>query len=386
MTPLNFLPRRILAASILALAPQAFAQTQEEAAQAPVAENAPVTSLRMGDSAPKIAGKFIQGEPVTEYSKDKAYLVEFWATWCGPCKQSIPHVNELHKKYADKGLVVIGQNILEQDQKKVEAFVKGQGEKMSYRVAVDSIPEGADAKSGTMVKTWMEAAHRNGIPFACLVGKDGKIAWIGHPQELTDEMIEQVLAGTFDIASAQAKANAKAKAEGAVANASALAAQAIKEQRWDDAEKLIDQYAALVGEKGNRRIVNARMQVALGRQSIPAVNQLVEKLLAAKEPDVQLDIQITSMIARANSIEDFEWSPTERLARRTVELTEGKDAIDHLMALEALARIAFRTGRQEEAVKIQEKAIEGANDSKIKQYLVNTLDAYKEGKLPTRKN
>jgi hypothetical protein len=257
---------------------------------------------------------------------------------------------------------------------------------MSYRVAVDSIPEGADRNSGAMVKTWMEPAHRNGIPFACLVGKDSKIAWIGHPQELTDEMIEQVLAGTFDIPSAQAKANAQAKAESAVANASRLAGQAIKEERWDDADKIIDQYAALLGEKGNRPIVSARMRVALGRQSVPAVNQLIEKLLAAKEPDVHLDIQITSMVAGADSIQAFEWSPTESLARRSAELTEGKDAIDHMMALETLARIAFRTGHEEEAVQIQEQAIEGAGDPHIKQYLTTIRDSYKEGKLPARKN
>src|SRR5437764_4651078 len=72
--------------------------------------------LKVGDPAPKLQmGKWIQGEPVTEFKPGKAYLVEFWATWCGPCRVSIPHLNELHNKYKDQGLVVIGQDCFERD-------------------------------------------------------------------------------------------------------------------------------------------------------------------------------------------------------------------------------------------------------------------------------
>jgi hypothetical protein len=74
----------------------------------------------------------------------------------------------------------------------VAPFVKKMGDKMTYRVALD---DKAGAKQGQMAKTWMEAAGRDGIPSAFLVDTKGAIAWIGHPMELKEEVIEDVLAG-----------------------------------------------------------------------------------------------------------------------------------------------------------------------------------------------
>ena len=56
-------------------------------------------------------------------------LVDWWATWCGPCRASIPHLNEIHAKYKEKGLIVIGQNCFERDETKVAPFVKSMGAK-----------------------------------------------------------------------------------------------------------------------------------------------------------------------------------------------------------------------------------------------------------------
>lgn len=154
-------------------------------------------TLKVGDPAPKLqTGKWVQGEPVRTLEKGKAYLVEFWATWCGPCRVSIPHLNEIHNKYKEKGLVVIGQDCSEPDESKVEPFVKSMGDKMTYRVALD---DKQGSKRGQMLESWMAAAGRKGIPSAFLVDTKGVIAWIGHPMELKDKVIEEVLAGTYDV-------------------------------------------------------------------------------------------------------------------------------------------------------------------------------------------
>jgi len=169
--------------------PQQKAPSHKDPANEPAAKKPqPVAepkkkSLSVGDPAPAITvDSFVKGDAVASFAAGKVYVVEFWATWCPPCLESIPHLTKVQKDNRD--LTVIGVAASERGSgderlKKLRDFVTKQGDKMDYRVAFDS--------KRAMSKGWMEAAGQTGIPTAFVVGADGKIAHIGHPLEDTFE-------------------------------------------------------------------------------------------------------------------------------------------------------------------------------------------------------
>ncbi|MEW6357508.1 MAG: TlpA disulfide reductase family protein [Planctomycetota bacterium] len=133
-----------------------------------------------GRQAPEIAlskAANCKEKPSLAKMKGKAVLVEFWATWCPPCRKSIPHLIDLHNKYKDKGLVVIG--ITQEDASKVTPFMKQNG--MIYIVGID---EGGRTNQTYGIES---------IPMAYLIGPDGVVAWEGHPMSLKETDIEAVL-------------------------------------------------------------------------------------------------------------------------------------------------------------------------------------------------
>jgi len=121
--------------------------------------------------------KFVKGEPVDfaeEFKKGThVYIFEFWATWCPPCRKSIPHLTELQKKYKENNVVFVG--ITNEDESTVRPFVEGMESKMDYRTVLDT--------NGSASSTFMQAYGIQGIPHAFIIGKDGKISWHGHPME-----------------------------------------------------------------------------------------------------------------------------------------------------------------------------------------------------------
>src|SRR5262249_42331289 len=152
---------RLIAALVAALTPIASAK-----------------SLKVGDAAPplKIAS-WLKGNSVdvTKGPADQIYVVEFWATWCPPCRMSIPHLSELQTHFKDKKVEIIG--VSAEDSDVVKTFLRTWDKKMQYAVAIDD-----DAKSSA---AYLEAAGIPGIPHAFIV-KAGKLLWHAHPMEIAD--------------------------------------------------------------------------------------------------------------------------------------------------------------------------------------------------------
>ncbi|MBY0245260.1 MAG: TlpA family protein disulfide reductase [Sphingobacteriaceae bacterium] len=113
-------------------------------------------------------------------TKNKFVLIDFWATWCGPCRAYIPTLNHFSEKYKDK-LVVIG--LSDESIEKVKGF---SNPKINYYEAID---RSAILKSFLGVK---------GIPHLILIDPKGIIRWEGFPGLQNHEFTESVLLGLFE--------------------------------------------------------------------------------------------------------------------------------------------------------------------------------------------
>jgi len=336
-------------------------------------------SLKIGDPAPKIQnGKWLQGEPVKDFKKGKAYLVEFWATWCGPCKVSIPHLNDIHKKYKDKELVVIGQDCWERNDALVPPFIEKMGEKMTYRVALDDTTEN---EKGTMAEAWMAAAGRDGIPSAFLVNTEGVIAWIGHPMELKDKVIEDVLDGKYDVKKAAADYTQAKKNETKLRSAWQEINQAMASKDWDAATAKVAEAQKLMPEEASSNLDMIRMEIAFGKKDYATAYKLASQAADGQKDNAMFQNQLAWRILTDPSLEQRDLKLAAKLANRANDATDSKDPA----IMDTLARVLFMQDKKEAAIELQAKAVELA-DGDMKADLKNTLASYKKGELPKASN
>ena len=134
----------------------------------------------VGDQAPEIkAQSWLNSDGVSiAKNSNKIVVVEFWATWCGPCRQSIPHLVAMNQKYKNKGVVIAG--LTQEGAGAVKGFAAKMG--MDYPVGMGSAASNAYGVEG--------------IPVAFVVAPGGKIVWTGHPMDGLDKAIEAALKAT----------------------------------------------------------------------------------------------------------------------------------------------------------------------------------------------
>jgi len=111
--------------------------------------------------APDFTLKTLDGQEITlSKLRGKVVLLDFWATWCGPCKESIPHLVQIYKTYQQKELEIIGMNVDRGDVSGVHRFVKS----MDIPYPVIITPDEVGRSYGVA-----------GIPTTILIDKQGKI-------------------------------------------------------------------------------------------------------------------------------------------------------------------------------------------------------------------
>jgi peroxiredoxin len=121
-------------------------------------------ALTPGDAPPAIDTVDRDGKKVDlSELRGKVVLIDFWASWCGPCKQEMLVLEELHQKYAKDGLVIVGVNI-DNNPKKMNNFLKGT--QATFRIIHDrKLDIASKYEPGTM-------------PSSYFIGRDGKIRYV----------------------------------------------------------------------------------------------------------------------------------------------------------------------------------------------------------------
>ena len=331
----------------------------------------------IGDPAPAMEVKtFLKGEPVKAFEPGKMYVVEFWATWCGPCKASIPHLTEMQKK--NPSVSFIGVSVFEQEPDGVKPFVDEMGDKMGYRVAMDQVGEKQQPDQGAMASNWLKAASQDGIPTAFIVNKEGKIAWIGHPMAM-DKPLEKIIAGTWDLTEAREE---RRKAVEMQAKATKLQAKLAAALKAGDPRKLVTVIDEILGD-----VPSAEMMV--GPMKLTALIKLNEqdKALeyAKKLSKSELSKQAQGMNGLAWAIVDPDagLKPSAKLiefaldaARQADDMADGKNG----MIADTLAKAYFDSGDAKKALETQERAVRLIEEAGVKEDpgMKDRLERYKK--------
>ena len=382
-------------------------------------------AAELGDpAAPLQIAEWVKGQPVdlAAVKGKKVVVVEFWATWCPPCRMTIPHLTELQKKFKDRDVIFVG--VSTEKPAVVKPFVAQMAAQMDYTVAIDTEFKTSEG--------YMAAYGIEGIPHAFIVDKLGRVAWVGHPMDDLDATLELILAGKYDPMLPKKRARGgqliqqfiallqEGKDEAQTAALAKeiealdqevggltpgqkfdaadlrqkvkfrLAASAFEKavadgQDEDEVEKLAQAAAALAPKDFNFAAYRQPYELPLAFQSY--LRAVIASADAAKI--AELARRLRSIDSKnADQLNELAWVLLDdkrikkrdpglalTLARNASNATDGRDAA----ILDTYARALYETGKVEEAVLVQKRAIEAEKDVEMREELQATLNKY-EGK------
>jgi thiol-disulfide isomerase/thioredoxin len=339
--------------------------------------------------------------PVTQFEPGQVYVVEFWATWCGPCLLSMPHLAELQSEYADQGVRIV--SITQEDLETVAKFLdKPVNPAILKRHAADeddSDSEHADDEEttpptyseltsaysltadpdGSTYRDYMKAAKQNGIPCAFIVGRDGHVEWIGHPMAM-DQPLASVVAGDWD--RVEAKAEFIREEQRSTVFREIMMAQ--RSNKFDQAlNKLQEHEELFAGSRYEPYLAKLKFEAALHNQDTAAILKEIQSKRESQGDNV-------------SAVNAWAWTVYEAVAAgypddaeivaATIDALESaiaaSDSEFQWAAIDTLAHLKAHAGDVEAAIELQTQAIELApkgNTKPLEAYLDQLTEELSEG-------
>ena len=304
--------------------------------------------LEPGDKAPNLTGDvWINGKAVNPAKPDgkTTYVVEFWATWCPPCKRSIPQLNKLFEQYKDKHVVIIG--VTSEAQETVRPFIEKMD--MKYLVAIDT--------NRTFSETYMDGVP--GIPHAFIIDTNGMVVWSGQSADGLEDSLSEVLAGTYNMERVRA-----AQGEDEELHKLLLAGD------FDQALDMLDKLLAKDRKSFEYYELKIGLLAQIGKpEKAKSLYQDMYVIFADSEEDLNTLswMAVTSPFEMCNL--DLAW----KAATRAVELSKRENSA----ILDTLARVYYAAGLLDQAVKTQKEAIEKSAGGEERESLRATFGYYK---------
>lgn len=354
--------RKLFAIALLAglIAPALAQEPPKKVVATAVAR--PEVTLKVGDPAPALrATKWLQGSEIKSFEKGHVYVVEFWATWCGPCIVMMPHMSDLQQEFKGKATLISFTTIDKQNPAdKVAAFVEKRGPKLHYTFAASDNQETNDA--------WMKAAGQGGIPCCFVVDKETKLAFIGHPMYL-DVVLPKVVAGTWN-KEAQAAVEKIQEEVNSVFNSFRGDAEATL-KTLSEFEKAHPQLADIPYFKNPK--LNALLKAKKTAEARAFAEALVAKATKQGDP---IPLQMVSALLRSPAAggEKELLALAVKSAEALLKVSGEKDPV----ALVSVAESHFAAGDKAKAKEYGAKAVAAADSEQMKASIEKLVKKYDE--------
>ncbi|MFT5126023.1 MAG: thiol-disulfide isomerase/thioredoxin [Kiritimatiellia bacterium] len=334
-----------------------------------LAQNRKKAKLGIGDPAPALAIEhwFSLGDgafkEVTSFEKGHVYVLDFWATWCGPCVASMPHLGEIQKAYADKNVQVI--SISDEDEETVAGFLKEKvrGGTGTYGDLTGQWCLTTDPDASAYAD-YMNATRQKGIPTVFIVGKTGKLEWIGHPMAM-DPVLKNIVDDTWDATAHALVFEEMQKCE----RAQGKIFKALRRDKTDQAIKMIDDL--LVSLKSEAVIMQTRMfKLSVlsqldGRDAAIAgvVGELLSGIKADTDPEKVNELTWTffEMAEAGLPLSKDQLRQAAVLAREAAQRSPAGPG--KAMILDTAAHLYHRVGEVRTALDLERKAVENDDTS-----------------------